>query len=66
MKFIFLSGFITGIPIAVVVTHVDHMRIKMQIVNNTKYKSSIDVGMKIYSKYGIKGLYQGFYPTILG
>lgn len=66
MKFIFLSGFLTGIPIALVVTPVDHMRIKMQILNNTKYKSSIDVGRKIYSKFGIRGLYQGFYPTLLG
>jgi solute carrier family 25 carnitine/acylcarnitine transporter 20/29 len=42
------------------------MRIKMQALNNTKYKSSIDVGWKIFNQHGIKGLYQGFYPTILG
>lgn len=30
-----------------------------------KYKGSIDAGIKIYKKYGIRGLYLGFYPTLL-
>jgi len=66
MRLVFLSGFFTGIPSALVVTPVDHTRIKMQTHNNTKYTSSIDVGTKIFKEYGIKGLYQGFYPTLLG
>lgn len=65
MNLILLSGVITGIPSAIVVTPVDHTRIKMQTYHNTKYKSSIDVGKKILKKYGIKGLYQGFYPTLI-
>lgn len=32
---------------------------------NNKYHSSIDAGVNIYRKYGIKGLYLGFYPTLL-
>jgi hypothetical protein len=63
---VLLAGLFTGIPSAIVVTPIDHMRIKMQAINNTKYKSSIDVGRKIFNQHGIKGLYQGFYPTILG
>mgnify|MGYP000255220493 CR=1 FL=1 len=32
---------------------------------NNKYHSSIDAGISIYKKHGIKGLYLGFYPTLL-
>ena len=66
MDLILFSGLVTGIPSALVVTPVDHMRIKMQAISNTKYKSSINVGKKIFASYGLEGLYQGFYPTILG
>lgn len=56
----------TGIPSSLAVTPVDHTRIKMQVLNgDRKYKGSIDVGMKIFSQYGVRGLYQGFYPTLL-
>lgn len=30
-----------------------------------KYHSSIDAGKIIYHKHGIRGLYLGFYPTLL-
>ena len=33
--------------------------------HNNKYHSSVDAGMQIYKKYGIKGLYLGFYPTLM-
>jgi solute carrier family 25 carnitine/acylcarnitine transporter 20/29 len=65
MDMVLFSGLFTGIPSALIVTPTDHMRIKMQI-SNTKYNSSVQVGRKIFEQYGIKGLYQGFYPTILG
>jgi hypothetical protein len=32
---------------------------------NNKYHSSIDAGKNIYKNYGIKGLYLGFYSTLL-
>jgi hypothetical protein len=32
---------------------------------NNKYHSSLDAGVSIYKKHGIKGLYLGFYPTLL-
>lgn len=66
MSQIILAGLITGIPSALVVAPVDHTRIKMQVLNNhLKYNGSLDVGLKIYKQYGIKGLYQGFNPTLL-
>jgi hypothetical protein len=38
---------------------------QVQKGNNQKYQGSIDAGIKIYKTYGIKGLYLGFYPTLL-
>lgn len=65
MNLILLSGIITGVPSSFVTTPVDHTRIKMQGLHANKYNGSIDAGKKIYSQYGMRGLYQGFYPTIL-
>lgn len=44
MDLIFLSGIITGIPSSLVVTPVDHTRIKMQN-KETRYSSSINAGI---------------------
>ena len=65
LELILLSGIITGIPSSFVITPVDHTRIKMQGLNLNKYKGSVHAGIEIYRKYGLNGLYQGFYPTIL-
>jgi solute carrier family 25 carnitine/acylcarnitine transporter 20/29 len=65
MNLILLSGIITGIPSSLVITPVDHTRIKMQGRDSKKYKGSVHAGIQIYKKYGLNGLYQGFYPTIL-
>jgi hypothetical protein len=65
VSLILLSGIITGIPSSLVITPVDHTRIKMQGLNSKKYKGSVHAGIQIYKTYGLKGLYQGFYPTIL-
>ena len=48
-------------------TPVDHTRILMQVQkgNNHRYHGSIDAGIKIYRNHGIRGLYLGFYPTLL-
>jgi hypothetical protein len=37
----------------------------MQGLNSKKYKGSVHAGIQIYKTYGLNGLYQGFYPTIL-
>lgn len=75
MSMVLASGLLTGIPsslsvvivFAIFKTPVDHTRILMQVQkgNDHKYHGSIDAGVKIYRKYGIKGLYLGFYPTLL-
>jgi hypothetical protein len=33
--------------------------------HTNKYHGSLDAGKQIFKKYGIKGLYLGFYPTFL-
>ena len=38
---------------------------QVQKRNNQKYNGSIDAGIQIYKNYGLKGLYLGFYPTLL-
>jgi hypothetical protein len=38
---------------------------QVQKGNNQKYNGSIDAGIQIYKNHGIKGLYLGFYPTLL-
>jgi hypothetical protein len=38
---------------------------QVQKGKNDKYHGSVDAGIKIYKKYGIRGLYLGFYPTLL-
>lgn len=62
----FTSGFLSGIPSALVATPVDLTRIQMQRREASKeYHGSIDVAKKIYKSYGLRGLYLGFYPTLL-
>jgi solute carrier family 25 carnitine/acylcarnitine transporter 20/29 len=65
MKYVWLSGLITGIPSALVVTPVDHTRIKMQAIEHVHYKSAIDAGLTIFHNHGIRGLYQGFNVTVV-
>lgn len=56
-------------PCIIIKTPVDHTRILLQMQkgddNKNKYHGSLDAGVQIYKKYGIKGLYLGFYPTLL-
>lgn len=76
LEVVFASGFLTGVPSAFVTvrfvifqTPVDRTRILMQIQRgndaNNLYHSSLDAGMELYKKYGIKELYAGFKPTFL-
>ena len=74
MSLVLASGLLTGIPSSlsvviflVIKTPVDHTRILMQVQksNDHKYHGSVDAGIKIFRKYGIKGLYLGFFPTLL-
>ncbi len=65
MNLILVSGILTGIPSSLVITPVDHTRIKMQNLETNYYKGSVDAGIKIYQQFGLRGLYQGFYPTVL-
>lgn len=33
--------------------------------HKNRYHGSLDAGIQLYRKYGIRGLYQGFYPALL-
>jgi len=47
------------------VTPIDLTRIQMQIKDTKRYKSSIDAARSILREKGLRGLYLGFYPTLL-
>lgn len=73
IELIFIAGLLTGIPSSIaavnvdfIQTPIDHTRILLQLQKKTgKYNGSVDAGIKIYKQHGIKGLYLGFYPTLL-
>ena len=73
MSHVFLSGLLTGMvsTIALVIaffikTPTDHIRILLQKeIGVSKYKGSIDAGLDIYRRFGLKGLYLGFNSTFL-
>ena len=61
---IVFSGMMCGLCASPVVSVVEHLRIRMQIQGeNQIYSGSIDAGKKIYKKYGIRGVAQGWTAT---
>jgi len=61
-----MAGLLTGIPSSLATTPIDHTRISLQLQKGKgKYNGSVDAGRKIFKQHGIKGLYLGFYPTLL-
>ena len=73
MSHVFLSGLLTGMVSTVALvtfflikSPTDHIRILLQKqIGITKYKGSIDAGLDIYRRFGLKGLYLGFNSTFL-
>jgi len=61
-----LAGAIASVPITVLETPVDLFKIKLQtqVGSGGEYSGVIDAGKKIIGKYGWKGAYQGFAPTM--
>ena len=52
-------------PITILETPVDLFKIKLQAqVGKGEYEGVIDAGRKILGKYGWKGAFQGFVPTM--
>jgi len=59
------AGALASIPITVLETPVDLFKIKLQAqVGKGEYAGVIDAGRKIIGKYGWRGAYQGFNPTM--
>lgn len=70
MKKYIICGALAGFGNSLVSTPVEHMRIRIQNQNNVldprqKYTGSYDAFAKIYSQYGVKGIYRGFSATML-
>jgi solute carrier family 25 carnitine/acylcarnitine transporter 20/29 len=64
MRYIFLSGAVAGLANSIISIPAEHLRIRMQIQQNSagtsgEYRSSIDAAKKIYKKHGIQGIYKG-------
>jgi solute carrier family 25 carnitine/acylcarnitine transporter 20/29 len=60
------AGAIAGVPISLIETPVDLFKIKLQSqVGKGEYEGVIDCGRKVIARYGWRGAYQGFIPTIL-
>lgn len=62
----FVAGSIAGVANSSVSIPAEHIRIRMQMQTNENqvYKSSIDAFKKIYSRYGLQGIYYGTGVTI--
>jgi solute carrier family 25 carnitine/acylcarnitine transporter 20/29 len=62
----YAAGSLAAIPITIVETPVDLFKCKLQAqVGQGKYSGVIDAGKQVVSKYGIRGAYQGFVPTMI-
>ena len=64
---LYACGALAGFFNSFVTTPAEHIRIKMQTQPkvNPLYAGSIDCMKKVYSLYGLKGLYRGAVPNIL-
>jgi len=65
LRLFWLAGAISAVPITALETPVDLFKIKLQSqVGKGEYAGVLDAGRKILSKYGWRGAYQGFAPTM--
>jgi len=63
---IFCAGGIAAVPISIVESPIDLLKCKLQSqVGKGEYKNVFDAGIKIATRYGVRGLYQGFFPTMV-
>lgn len=67
-----LSGMFAGACNSLVMSPVELFRIQMQVQKNTgatgnknsRYTGTVDCAKKIYKKFGIRGVYQGYFSTL--
>lgn len=63
-----IPGILCGVLGSLLVGPAEHMRIRMQIQGTQElkvYTGSMDAGVKIFKKYGLRGVYQGLLATIV-
>jgi solute carrier family 25 carnitine/acylcarnitine transporter 20/29 len=65
---LFLVGGSSGMLYATFICPVEHIKVRMQVQSNsatTVYTNSIDCFRKLYSEYGVRGLFKGLGPTLI-
>jgi len=63
---IFCAGAMAGVPISIVESPVDLLKVKLQSqIGKGEYKNVFDAASQILRKYGVKGFYQGFFATTM-
>lgn len=58
-----VSGSAAGVANSFISSPMEHIRIQMQVDKEGRYKNSFDVASDIYKKFGLKGIFRGFYAT---
>jgi ornithine carrier protein len=59
----FICGSIAGFCVSIIQTPVDLLKINKQV--NAKHNSYFQIARQKYMKYGIKGIFQGYSPTMM-
>jgi solute carrier family 25 aspartate/glutamate transporter 12/13 len=62
----FTLGSVAGAIGATIVYPIDLIKTRMQAQRAMVYKNSIDCAMKVFSKEGLRGLYSGLGPQLIG
>jgi solute carrier family 25 carnitine/acylcarnitine transporter 20/29 len=63
---LFVAGASSGIANSVLSGPIEHVRTRLQVqTDSTGYKGPLDFAKKVYSDYGIRGIYKGQMITVL-
>jgi solute carrier family 25 carnitine/acylcarnitine transporter 20/29 len=61
----YVAGGVAGVCNSLVSTPVEHIRTRMQVQTDSKYKSTYDCFKQILKSHGVRGLYKGHVVTML-
>ncbi|OLL27094.1 putative mitochondrial carrier [Neolecta irregularis DAH-3] len=59
----YLAGMAAGLANAALASPIEHVRIRLQ--TQSTFSGPLDCIRKIYSAYGLKGIFRGFFPTAI-
>ncbi|EGR34665.1 mitochondrial carrier protein, putative [Ichthyophthirius multifiliis] len=60
-----ICGAISGAVACIVLAPMEHIRIRLQVMKDSNNKSAISAFSNIFKQYGIKGVYKGFFITLM-